>query len=95
MTAADQPVDALSDFAELMAHEQEFSGDRIDHAARRRRRRRGLVITALCILLLLAATGGYIGWALTAPLSPPDVTTRTPQVPVGAAVTIPDRKSVV
>ncbi|WP_091227321.1 D-alanyl-D-alanine carboxypeptidase family protein [Microbacterium sp. 3J1] len=88
MTAPDQPVDALTDFAELLAHEQEFSGDRIDPAVRRRRRRRGLIITAVCIVLLLAVTGGYIGWALTAPLTPPAVTTRTPEVPVGAAAAV-------
>jgi D-alanyl-D-alanine carboxypeptidase (penicillin-binding protein 5/6) len=82
MTASDQPVDALSDLADLMAHEQEFSGDRIDPAVRRRRRRRGLVITAVCIVLLLAVSGGYIGWALTASVNPPAVTTRAPQAPV-------------
>ncbi|MFJ5000097.1 D-alanyl-D-alanine carboxypeptidase family protein [Microbacterium sp. NPDC088619] len=90
MTAPNQPVDGLSDFAELMAHEQEFSGDLIDPAVRRRRRRRGLLITAVCIVLLLAVSGGYVGWALTAPVNPPAVTTRTPPVPVGdvfAAVT--------
>ncbi len=58
MTTPGQPVDDLSDFAELMAHEPEFSGDRIDPAVRRRRRRRGLVITAVCVALLLAVTGG-------------------------------------
>lgn len=84
MTAPNQPVDGLSDFAALIAHEQEFSGDLVDPTARRRRRRRGLIVTTACIVLLLAVTGGYIGWALTAPVNPPAVTTRTPQVPVGA-----------
>lgn len=88
MTAPDQPVDELSDFAELIAHEQDFSGDRIDPAVRRRRRRRGLIITAVCIVLLLAVTGGYVGWALTAPVNPPAVTTRAPQLPVGEAVAV-------
>ncbi|MEX0158168.1 MULTISPECIES: D-alanyl-D-alanine carboxypeptidase family protein [unclassified Microbacterium] len=88
MTAPEQPVDGLSDFAELMAHEQEFSGDRIDPAVRRRRRRRGLIITAVCLVALLAVTGGYVGWALTAPVNPPAVTTRAPQVPVGEAAAI-------
>lgn len=89
MTAPDQPVDELSDFAELMAHEQEFSGDRIDPVVRRRRRRRALLITAVCLVALLAVTGGYVGWALTAPTAAPSVTTRAPQVPVGDAVTVP------
>lgn len=84
MTTRDQPADALSDFADLMAHEQELSGDLIDPAVRRRRRRRGLIIATACIFLLLALTGGYIGWALTAPVNPPAVTTHTPQAPVGA-----------
>ncbi|WP_311259326.1 D-alanyl-D-alanine carboxypeptidase [Microbacterium sp. WCS2018Hpa-9] len=88
MTAPDQPVDELCDFAELIAHEQDFSGDRIDPAVRRRRRRRGLIITAVCIVLLLAVTGGYVGWALTAPVNPPAVTTRAPQLPVGEAVAL-------
>lgn len=88
MTTPDQPVDALSDFAALMAHEQEFSGDQVDPAVRRRRRRRGLIITAVCLVLLLGATGGYIGWALTATVDAPAVTTHTPQVPVGAAAAI-------
>lgn len=88
MTASDQPVDALSDLADLMAHEQEFSGDRIDPAVRRRRRRRGLVITAVCVVLLFAVSGGYIGWALTASVNPPAVTTRAPQAPVGVAAAL-------
>jgi D-alanyl-D-alanine carboxypeptidase (penicillin-binding protein 5/6) len=88
MTAPDHPVDALSDFADLMTHEREFTDGQIDPGARRKRRRRGLVITAVCLALMLAVTGGYIGWALTAPTNPPTVTNRTPQVPVGAAATI-------
>ena len=88
MTAPGQPVDGLTDFAELMAHEQESSGDQVDPAVRGRRRRRGLIITAVCIVLVLAVTGGYIGWALTAPVNPPTVTTRTPDVPVGTAVAL-------
>lgn len=88
MTAPNQPVDGLSDFAELIAREQEFIGDRIDPAVRRTRRRRRLIIAAICLVLLLGATGGYIGWALTTPVDPPAVTTSTPQVPVGGAAAI-------
>lgn len=88
MTATDQPVDGLSDFADLMAHEEEFGGDPIDPAVRRKRRLRGLIIFSVVLALLLAMTGGYIGWALTAPLNPPSVTTTTPQAPVGAAAVI-------
>ncbi len=88
MTAPNQPVDGLTDFAELMAHEQEFTGDPVDPAVRRRRRRRGLIIAAICVLLLLGATGGYIGWALTAPVNPPVVTTRIPPAPTGVAAAV-------
>ncbi|QNA91562.1 MULTISPECIES: D-alanyl-D-alanine carboxypeptidase family protein [unclassified Microbacterium] len=90
MTAPDQPTDDLSDFAALMTREQEFPSrrDRIDPDVRRARRRRGLLITAVCVVLLLAASGGYIAWALTAPVNPPAVTTRMPPVPVGDAAAI-------
>ena len=73
-----------------MAHEQEFSSrrDRIDPAVRRARRRRGLIISAAGVVLLLAATGGYVGWALTAPVNPPAVTSQIPPVPVGDAAAI-------
>ncbi len=90
MTAPDRPTDELSEFAELMAHEQEFVSprDRIAPEVRRARRRRGLIITAVCVVLLLAATGGYIAWALTAPVAPPAVTSRIPPVPAGEAASI-------
>ncbi|MFJ3474139.1 D-alanyl-D-alanine carboxypeptidase family protein [Microbacterium maritypicum] len=90
MTAPNPPADDLSDFAELMSHEQEFLSprDRIDPEVRRKRRRQGLIITGACIFLLLAAAGGYIGWALTAPVDPPAVTTQTPQVPAVDAASI-------
>ncbi|WP_223624412.1 D-alanyl-D-alanine carboxypeptidase family protein [Microbacterium sp. EST19A] len=89
-TPPDQPGDGLSEFAELLTHEQEFTSDRdrIDPQVRRRRRRRGLIIAAVCVVVLLAATGGYIGWALTAPVNPPAVTTATPQAPAVEAAVI-------
>lgn len=93
MTAPNPPADDLSDFAELMTHEQEFLSPRdlVDPVVRRRRRRRGLIITAVCVVLLLAATGGYVGWALTAPVGAPTMTTQTPQAPTvdAAAVATP------
>lgn len=90
MTAPNQPTDGLSDFAELLTHEQEFTSprDRIDPEVRRARRRRGLIITAVCVVLLLAASGGYIGWALTAPVDPPAVITRPPQAPTVDAASV-------
>ena len=89
MTAPNQPQDGLSDFAELMAREQEFSTpDLIPPEVRRRRRRRGLIATAIVVVLVLAAAGGYVGWALTAPVSPPAVSTQMPQVPAAAPASI-------
>ncbi|WP_417506706.1 D-alanyl-D-alanine carboxypeptidase family protein [Microbacterium sp.] len=89
MTAPNQPTDDLSDFADLMTREQEFASPRdLDPEAHRRRRRRGLIITAVCVVLLLAATGGYVAWALTAPVNPPAVTTQIPPVPVGGAASL-------
>lgn len=92
-TTPDQPADGLSEFAELLTHEQEFASDheRVDPQVRRRRRRRGLIVAAVCVVVLLATTGGYIGWALTAPVNPPAVTTATPQAPSveAAAVATP------
>ena len=79
--------DGLSEFAELMTREQEFT-DLVDPQVRRRRRRRGLIIAAVCILVVLAAAGGYVGWALTTPVNPPAVTTRTPAIPTIAAAAI-------
>ncbi|CAH0255153.1 D-alanyl-D-alanine endopeptidase [Microbacterium oxydans] len=83
MARPDESTDELSEFAELLTHEQEFTRarDRIAPEVRRRRRRRGLIITAICVVLLLAAAGGYIGWALTAPVDQPAVTTQAPQAP--------------
>ncbi len=91
MTAPSPPADGLSEFAELMTHEQDLADDRdrITPEVRRARRRRGLIVTAVCLVLLLAACGGYIGWALTAPVAAPEVSTQTPQVPaVEAAVAV-------
>lgn len=90
MTAPNLPSDALSDFAELMAQEQDLTGrrDRIDPEKRRARRRRGLIVTAVCLILLLAACGGYVWWALTATVAPPEVTTQTPQAPSVEAAAI-------
>jgi D-alanyl-D-alanine carboxypeptidase (penicillin-binding protein 5/6) len=89
LTAPNQPTGDLSDFADLMTHEQEFASPRdLDPEVRRRCRRRGLIITAVIVVLLLAACGGYIAWALSAPVKSPAVTTQIPPVPVGGAAAI-------
>ncbi|MDQ0727073.1 D-alanyl-D-alanine carboxypeptidase [Microbacterium sp. W4I20] len=90
MTTPDRQTDELSDFAELMTHEQEFTSrrDRIDPDVRRKRRRLGLIITTICVVLMLAAAGGYVWWTLTAPVNAPAVTTQTPPVPTGDAAVV-------
>lgn len=93
MTTQDRSPDELSDFAELMRHEEEFP----DHApqfepkARRARRRRGLIITSVVIAVVVGAPGGYVGWALNAPLSAPVVASQAPHAPVqdAAAIVLP------
>lgn len=92
MRAPDQSTDGLSDFAELMTREQEFPSrrERIDPEVRRTRRRRGLLIAAACVFLVLAACGAYVGWALTAPVNPPAVSTRVLQAPAVGAASLAD-----
>ncbi|WP_308291219.1 D-alanyl-D-alanine carboxypeptidase family protein [Microbacterium ureisolvens] len=58
---------------------------------RRRRRRIGLIVTAIVLFVLVAVPGGYVWWALTAPVSAPVVETHEPPVtvPAAAAVALP------
>ena len=90
MTTHHQTPDELSEFAELLRHEEEFPVGRepVDAARRRRRRRRGLLITAIVLAVILAASGGYVGWALSAPLSAPVLSSQTPAAPVPSAANI-------
>ncbi|NLP84904.1 D-alanyl-D-alanine carboxypeptidase [Microbacterium sp. CFH 90308] len=90
MTTHHQTPDELSEFAELLRHEEEFPVGRepVDPERRRRRRRRGLLITAIVLAVILAASGGYVGWALSAPLSAPVLSSQTPAAPIPFAATI-------
>lgn len=90
MTTRQDSQDELADLAELMRHEQELPDRRslVDPPIRRARRRRGLLITATVMTVVLATAGGYSGWALTAPLAAPVVTSQTPQVAASAAAAI-------
>ncbi|GAA5202713.1 D-alanyl-D-alanine carboxypeptidase [Microbacterium jejuense] len=76
-------TDEFADLAELMREEQELTEGLadIDPEAGRRRRRRGLLITAIILVVILGSAGGYVGWALTAPLSAPAVSSQAPAVP--------------
>jgi D-alanyl-D-alanine carboxypeptidase (penicillin-binding protein 5/6) len=80
--------DEFSELAELLRDEQEFPGRRsVDPERRRRRHRRGLV-AAIVVVVVLALTGGYTGWTLTAPLSPPAASSHEPSVSMPSAATI-------
>ncbi|WP_341995314.1 D-alanyl-D-alanine carboxypeptidase [Microbacterium sp. LWH7-1.2] len=63
----------------------------MDPQVRRRRRRIGLIVTAIVLVVLLGVPGGYVWWALTAPVSAPVVETHEPRVtvPAAAAVALP------
>lgn len=93
MTTEQQAPDEFADLAELMSDEQEIQHRRapMDPEIRRKRRIRRLVIAAVVIAIVLASGGGYVGWALTAPVPDPAVTTRAPEVPVppAAAIALP------
>lgn len=88
MTTDHQSPDELADLAELMRHEQEFPARSSRDDATRRRRRRGLIVTAVVTAIVLGTAGGYVGWALTAPLSAPVITSSTPEVAAPAAAVI-------
>jgi D-alanyl-D-alanine carboxypeptidase (penicillin-binding protein 5/6) len=86
------PVDEFSDLTELLSDEWDEPGRRpVDLVARRRRRRIGLIVTAVLLFVLVAVPGGYVWWALTAPVSAPVVETHEPPVtvPAAAAVALP------
>lgn len=61
---------------------------RVDRATRRRRRRKAWIVVAIILAVILASTGGYVVWALNAPLPEPTVEWQTPDVSVPPAVTI-------
>ena len=93
MTLQNQSPDGLSGLSELMSTARdaaEYDPPRqVDLAARRTRRRRALLIVAAVLIVLIGSAGGYVGWALNAPLRAPAVTSQTPQVSPPAAAGIP------
>ncbi|WP_245958544.1 D-alanyl-D-alanine carboxypeptidase family protein [Microbacterium bovistercoris] len=76
----------LSEIADLFQGAQAPTD--ADRAVRRRRGRVGLLITAIVLVLILGATGGYVWWALAAPLPAPTVASQTPAAPASAAAVI-------
>jgi D-alanyl-D-alanine carboxypeptidase (penicillin-binding protein 5/6) len=60
----------------------------VDPAVRRRRRRRRLITTASVFVLITAIVGGYVGWALNAPVGGPTASTALPDAAPGPAAAI-------
>lgn len=87
------PSDELVEFADLLSDEQTFPSRRgpVDPRLRRRRIRRALLIVASVLATVLLAVGGYVAWALTAPLSAPTGITRaiTAPQPPPAVISLP------
>lgn len=88
ITTHDDGPDGLTGLSVLLTDEREFPDRRvrIDPTVRRARRRRALLIVAVIVLVIAGAVGGYVAWALNAPLPAPAVTSQTPAVPVPPAV---------
>ncbi|MFH8248796.1 D-alanyl-D-alanine carboxypeptidase family protein [Microbacterium sp. B2969] len=85
ITTHDQLPDEFADLVELMDEAPEGG---VDPLLRTARRRRGLIVAAIVIAVVLVATGGYTGWALTAPPPVPVVQTQDPSVPRPAAAAL-------
>lgn len=89
MITDERDVDEVTDFDRLMSDnlvtDDETLSERQDDPARRRRRRRAWLVIAVVFGVLVAATGGYAGWALTAPVEAPRAASDLPAVPVTAA----------
>lgn len=89
MTTDLQQPDEFADLMDLMRNEREYSDrrearDPSDH----RRGLRALLIAAIILVLILAAGGGYVAWALNAPLHAPTGTAQEPDVALPAAATL-------
>lgn len=80
MTWHHEPSDGVSQLTELMQHEQVVEPPPVDPQVRRRHRRRGLIIGGIITVVVLGLTGGYVGWALTAPVGATNPTTELPDV---------------
>jgi D-alanyl-D-alanine carboxypeptidase (penicillin-binding protein 5/6) len=95
VTAQHDAPDALSDLTALMQAEQDLParGDGIDPRIRRIRRRRALTVTLGIVVAAVMVVGGYVGWALNAPLSAPAVVSQAPAavVPAAAALDVPSQ----
>ncbi|MET0811607.1 MAG: D-alanyl-D-alanine carboxypeptidase [Microbacterium sp.] len=77
MTLHDGSREEFAELDALMSTETTAVED-VDPARRRRRRRRALITIGIILALVVASVGGYVGWALTAALPAPEVSTSTP-----------------
>ncbi len=65
--------DGVAQLTEIMRRAEDappLMYERLDPETRRVRRRRGGLIAGIVALVIVALLGGYVGWALTAPLPP-------------------------
>ncbi len=88
------PSDGVGRLSELMRGveaEEPHSPDPVDPVTRRRRRRRGWIVTGIVAAVLLGLVGGYVGYALTAPLpaATGDATPPTAQPGPAAKIVLP------
>ncbi|GAA1938016.1 hypothetical protein GCM10009775_32640 [Microbacterium aoyamense] len=76
MTLHDESREEFAELDELMA--TGAGAVAVDPQVRRSRRIRALIVTGVIVAVVLASIGGYVGWALTAPLPAPEASTSTP-----------------
>lgn len=92
------PSDGVTQLTELMREnrfddhfENSFDGppaEPVDPAGRRRRRRRAWISTAVVVALVGGSVGGYVAWALNAPIGMPVAETKLPDAQPGPAAAI-------
>ena len=88
MSWYEQPSDGVSQLTDLMQHEQVIERPEVDPSLRRKRRRRGLLIGGIVTVVVLGLTGGYVGWASSAPIGAATSTTELPEVTPPTAASI-------
>lgn len=82
-------ADALVEFDELMRDGRPSSDFEPTNTQRRRRLLRALIVSVSIVVLLLGGAGGYVAWALNAPLGAGSMTTHEPVAPTTEPADIP------
>jgi serine-type D-Ala-D-Ala carboxypeptidase (penicillin-binding protein 5/6) len=89
MTIDDDARDGLTDLALILSEDAAVDpAASVDTVARRRRRRAWGIGVAVFFLLAFGAIGGYVWWALNAPLRPPVLAVAPPPVPTAPAAAV-------